>query len=101
MAQLLSSRMVWQEPVTRAAEDATKQADLVDEAKARGLEVEGEPYDACYDVTVRGGLARVVALAKWALGRGVEVNAVNVGHDEDLELAQRELGAFDVEVSEF
>lgn len=92
VAQLMCSRNVWEEPVGQAAEDARKQADLVHEAGRRGLPTEGEPYGACYDVTVRGSVQKIVALAKWARKRGVEINEVAVGYDEDLEFAQKELG---------
>ena len=92
MAQLFNSRNVWQGPVREAAEDARKQADLVDEARRLGLTPEAEPYDSCFDVIVRGRVEEIVALAKWAKEREVEINEITVTYEEDLELAQRELG---------
>ena len=92
MAQLFNSRHVWQEPVREAADEAGKQAALVDEARSRGLSPEAEPYGSCYDVVVRGSVEQIVALAKWARQRRIELNGITVGYDEDFETAQRELG---------
>lgn len=92
MAQLFNSRSVWREPVREAAEDAIKQADLIDEARRRSLVPEAEPYATCYDVIVRGSVGEIASLAKWAQERDIEINEIAIGYDEDLELAQRELG---------
>ena len=108
MAQLLNSRSLTERP-RDAAETAAGQADLVDEARRLGLEVDeeivagpdflayGVPAGS-YDVVVEGGVEGIVGLAKWARGRGVELAQVLGDYDEDLELAQRELG-YDVGVA--
>ena len=62
--------------------DFERQADLQEEAEARGLETEVEREGSEVRVLVKGGAGALVSLAAWALGRDTWPDELRVAPDE-------------------